>query len=215
MSNCSPASGGWEFAVAATVMQAVESQSLILYHSDLRGQWPHECARLAARLPYAKRLEVRAHPARAAATLAGIALALRAVGELTGRTLGPAQIAFPQDRKPYLRPPGGADFSISHSGPWVGCAAVAHGSVGFDVEFGAEARLAEWAAREAALKALGADLAEARLVELGAAGARCRGRHLHAQPLALFAGAAACVMTSVACARIEARSWPLAELFAP
>lgn len=167
------------------------------------------------RLPYAKRLEVRAHPARAAATLAGIALALRALGELTGRRLTPAQLAFPQDGKPRLLPPGGADFSISHSGPWVGCAAVTHGSVGFDVEFGSEARLADWAAREAALKAVGADLAEAHRVELGGAGAVCRGQRLYARPLGLFAGAAACVMTSVAVAGLEARCWALAELFAP
>jgi phosphopantetheinyl transferase len=216
MSNCSPASGASEFAVAATVMQAVESQSVILYHTDLRGQWPQELAAgLAAQLPYAKRLEVSAHPARAAATLAGIALALRALAALTGRTLRPAEIAFPQDGKPHLLPAGGADFSIAHSGPWVGCAAVARGSVGFDVEFGSETRLADWAAREAALKAVGADLAEARRVELDAAGALCRGQHLHAQPLALFAGARACVMTSIPCGRIEARSWALAELFAP
>jgi hypothetical protein len=97
----------------------------------------------------------------------------------------------------------------------VGCAAVAHGSVGFDVEFGGEARLADWTAREAALKAVGAGLAEARLVTLGVDGAVCRGQRLHAQPLDLFAGAVACVMTSVPVARIEARSWALAELFAP
>jgi 4'-phosphopantetheinyl transferase EntD len=197
-------------------MQAVESQTLILYHSDLRGQWPEEsAAALAARLPYAKRLEARAHSPRAAATLAGVALALRALAELTGRSVSPAQLAFPQDGKPRLLPPGGADFSISHSGPWVGCAAVARGSVGFDVEYGSEARLADWAAREAALKAVGAGLAEARLVALGAGGAVCRGQHLYAQSLALFAGAAACVMTSVPLARIAARSWALAELFAP
>jgi phosphopantetheinyl transferase len=197
-------------------MQAVESQNLILYHTDLRGQWPEDgAARLAARLPYAKRLEVRAHPARAPATLAGIALALRALGELTGRRLGPVEIAFPQDGKPHLLPPGGPDFSISHSGPWVGCAALAHGSVGFDLESGSEARLADWAAREAVLKALGANLTEARFVALESGGAQCRGQRLYAQPLALFAGAAACVMTSLPVAHIEARSWALAELFAP
>lgn len=216
MSNCSSASGGAEFAVAATVMQAVESQSLILYHTDLRGQWPRELAEtLAARLPYAKRLEVRAHPAHAAATLAGVALALRALACLGGGAVSPAQLAFPQDGKPRLRAPGGADFSISHSGPWVGCAAVAHGCVGFDVEFGSEARLADWAAREAALKAVGADLAEARLVELSAEGAVCRAERLYAQRLGLFAGAVACVMTSVPVARIESRAWALAELFVP
>ncbi len=216
MSNCSSASGGAEFAVAATVMQAVESQSLILYHSDLRGQWPHELAEaLAARLPYAKRLEVRAHPGHAAATLAGIALALRALGCLGGGALTPGQLAFPQDGKPRLRSPGGADFSISHSGPWVGCAAVAQGRVGFDLEFGTAARLADWAAREAALKAVGAELAEARLIELSAAGAVCRGQRLYAQRLGLFAGAAACVMTSVPVAHVESRAWRLEELLAP
>jgi 4'-phosphopantetheinyl transferase EntD len=215
-SNRSSASGGWGSGVAAAVMQAVESQNLILYHTDLRGEWPKDgAARLAARLPYVKRLEVRAPSERAAATLAGVALALRVLQVATGRRVGPAELAFPQDGKPRLLPPGGADFSISHSGPWVGCAAVARGSVGFDVELGDEAQLAEWAAREAALKAVGADLGEARRVTLGADGAVCRGQHLHVQPLGLFAGAAACVMTSIPVARIEARSWALAELFAP
>ncbi|MFZ1906964.1 MAG: hypothetical protein WAU56_16370, partial [Steroidobacteraceae bacterium] len=77
-------------------MQAVESQSLILYHTDLRGEWPAQlAAALAARLPYAKRLEVRSSAARAAATLAGIALALRALARLAGHTVSPAQLAFP------------------------------------------------------------------------------------------------------------------------
>lgn len=215
-SNCSSASGGWGSGVAAAVMQAVESQNLILYHTDLRGQWPQQrAAALAARLPYAKRLEVSAHPARAPATLAGIALALRALGRLAGRRLSPVEIAFPQDGKPHLLAPGGADFSISHSGPWAACAALARGSVGFDLEAGREARLADWAAREAALKAVGANLTEARFVELEATGAVCRGRRLYAQPLALFADAVACVMTSVPLAHIEARSWTPAELFAP
>src|ERR1700741_5052802 len=94
-SNCSSASGGRLFAVAAAVMQAVESQTLILYHTDLRGgQWPEEAARaLALRLPYAKRLEVAAHSAAAPATLAGVALALRALGELMGRRIAPGELA--------------------------------------------------------------------------------------------------------------------------
>jgi phosphopantetheinyl transferase len=209
------------FADAAAVMQTVESQTLILYHSDLRGQWPQEAARsLARRLPYAKRLEVGAHAARAAATLTGIALALRALTELTRREVSAAQLAFPEGGKPHLAAasaPGddAPDFSIAHSGHWVGCAAVAHGLVGFDVELGSEARLGEWAAREAALKACGADLREARAVEFFEGHARCRGIALHARPLALFPGAAACVMTSLPVARVEARAVPLPELFAP
>ncbi|HYM44054.1 MAG TPA: hypothetical protein VET46_14950 [Steroidobacteraceae bacterium] len=199
-------------------MQAVESQTLILYHSDLRGQWPEEAARSLARgLPYAKRLEVSAHAARAAATLAGIALALHALAELAGREVSAAELAFPQGGKPHLArsgPAGGPDFSISHSGHWVGCAAVAHGLVGFDVELGPGARLTAWAAREAALKACGAGIAEAREVQLLEGGALCRGTRLHAKEVDLFAGAAACVMTSVAVGRLEPHAVPLAELFA-
>jgi hypothetical protein len=197
-------------------MQAVESQTLILYHSDLRGQWPEEGARaLAARLPYAKRLEVAAHALTAPATLAGVALALRALSQLTGVRVAPGELAFPDGGKPHLAAGEEPDFSISHSGPWVGCAAVAHGRVGFDVELGTEARLAAWAAREAALKACGAPLAEARDVELFEGGARCRGVALEALPLELFPGAAACVMTSLPVGRLEARALTLVELFAP
>ena len=202
-------------------MQAVESQTLILYHSDLRGQWPEEGARaLAARLPYAKRLEVASHAGAAHATLAGVALALRALRELKGEPVVPGELAFPDGGKPHLAHTTTAageepDFSISHSGPWVGCAAVAHGLVGFDVEHGSDARLSVWAAREAALKACGAPLAEARDVELLEDGARCRGVALKRLPLELFPGAAACVMTSLPVGRIEARTLTLAELFAP
>jgi phosphopantetheinyl transferase len=201
-------------------MQAVESQTLILYHSDLRGQWPEEAARaLAARLPYAKRLEVAAHAARAPATLAGVALALHALTRLAGRPIAAAELAFPDGGKPHLLRAAAAaadvpDFSIGHSGPWAGCAAVAHGLVGFDVELGTEARLAAWAAREAALKACGAGITEARDVELIEGGARCRGVALHATALELFPGAAACVMTSLPVRRLDARALPLAELFA-
>ncbi|TLY97322.1 MAG: hypothetical protein E6K38_04515 [Gammaproteobacteria bacterium] len=69
-------------------MQAVESQTLILYHTDLRGQWPAAAARaLAARLPYGKRLALGADERQQHASLAGIALALRALSleELFGR----------------------------------------------------------------------------------------------------------------------------------
>jgi phosphopantetheinyl transferase len=195
-------------------MQAVESQSqtLILYHSDLRGQWPQQAAgEFARRLPYAKRLEVAARDAAAPATLAGVALALQALERLTGTRAAPGELRFPGGGKPHLtRAP---DFSISHSGPWVGCAAVAHGLVGFDVELGTETRLVSWTAREAALKACGAPLSEARDVELIEGGARCRGVTLASLPLALFAGAAACVMTSLPVDRLEARAVPLAELF--
>jgi len=202
-------------------MQAVESQTLILYHSDLRGQWPQEAARaLAARLPYGKRLQVAAHAARACATLTGVALALRALSRLAGVPVGAADLVFPDGGKPRLAPAtaagaAGADFSISHSGPWVGCAAVARGRVGFDLEEGSEARLAQWTAREAALKACGAGITAARDVELHAGGARCRGVELAATTLGVFPGAVACVMTSVPVGAVDAHALALAELFAP
>lgn len=199
-------------------MQAVESQTLILYHSDLRGQWPDARASALARgLAYAKRLEVTAHAARAPATLAGIALALHALAELAGRDVRAGELAFPEGGKPRLAHASagvGPDFSISHSGHWVGCAAVAHGLVGFDVELGAGTDLEGWAAREAALKACGAGIAEARAVELVEGGAVCRGIGLHATALDLFAGAAACVMTSLPVGRLEERALSLTELFA-
>jgi phosphopantetheinyl transferase len=206
-------------------MQAVESQTLILYYSDLRGQWPQQAARaLARRLRYAKRLEVEARAARAPATLAGVALALRALARLTGSPVGAADLAFPAAGKPRLLPAAHADtadagappdFSISHSGPWVGCAAVAHGLVGFDVELGTEDRLAEWTAREAAVKACGAGIGVAREVQLRGDRALCRGVRLHARALGLFPGAMACVMTSLPVSGLETRAVALAELFAP
>ena len=201
-------------------MQAVESQNLILYYSDLRGQWPEAAARsLARKLRYAKRLEVEALGERGRATLAGVALALRALTHLTGSPVRAADLAFPAAGKPQLADAAHAgatpDFSISHSGPWVGCAAVARGCVGFDVELGMGGRLREWTAREAAAKACGAGLAEAREVQLLEDTAFCRGVPLYARTLGLFAGAMACAMTSLPVSGLETRALALAELFDP
>src|SRR4029077_19594133 len=102
-SNCSSASGGWACADAAAVMQAVESQTLILYHTDLRGEWREAAARARrARLRYAKRLATGAAEAQARASLAGIALALRALSHVTGRAVTPDEIVFAPGEKPRL-----------------------------------------------------------------------------------------------------------------
>src|SRR5215469_14855782 len=130
-------------------MQSVESQNLILYHTDLRGQWPEEGARsFTARLPYLKRLALGRGGDAARASLAGIALAQHALAGLLGRPVDVGEIVFATGEKPHLvqglrlaaaggsavaaRPlPGSSvpgappDFSISHSGPWVACAAIA------------------------------------------------------------------------------------------
>ena len=249
-SNCSSASGGALFAGAAAVMQLVESETLILYHTDLRGQWPEASTQeFAARLPYARRLRLRGGRAADRASIAGIALALRALSRLMHRAVRAGEIVFAPGQKPQLAttalaaaagatgatgatalagatalvgataPAGaGPDFSISHSGPWVGCAAVAHGRVGFDVELGTHAPRAQWVLREAALKATGEGIRAAPAArELRPSDGRVhwRGESWHVQRVELFAGASACVVSSLAVREIEARALALAELFAP
>jgi len=213
-SNWSSDSGGSDFEGAAAVMQAVESQTLILYHTDLRGRWPEPAARaLAARLPYLKRLAVAGASEAARASLAGVALALRALTRVTGRPVCAAELVFAAHEKPQL-PGGAADFSIAHSVPFVGCAALRGGRVGLDLEFGDDARLADWVAREAVVKAAGLGVRAVNEVRITAAGAHCRGATWHARPLTQFPGAAACAMTSVAVQAVVAAAVPLAELFA-
>src|SRR5580700_11299984 len=122
-SNCSSASGGARFAGAAAVMQAVERETLILYHSDLRGQWPEAAGRAFV------------------ARLAGIALALRALGRVLGRRVSAGELRFHAGAKPRLAQraaAAAADFSISHSGAYVGCVAAARGCVGLDIEIGTQ-----------------------------------------------------------------------------
>ena len=224
-SNCSSASGGARFAGAATIMQAVESQKVILYQTDLRGQWPEGAAkRFAARLPYPRRLALRpSQDIGRRASLAGVALAVRALGELLQRKVAPGEIRFARGEKPRLVPPAvsatevaAADFSISHSGPWVACAALAGGSVGLDVEMGTDERIADWVVREATLKAGGEGLRGVRaLRELAVAEGciRWRGASWQLQRLEGFAGAAACIVCDAALAPIERRHIVLHALF--
>ncbi len=158
------------------------------------------------------------------ASLAGIALALRALTRITARTVGAGEIVFAPGLKPRLAcvpaptAPPPPDFSISHAGPWVGCAAVPHGRVGFDIETGADARIARWVAHEALLKATGAGiraLREVRALPFVDGRARWRDELWHVRALDLFSGASACVMTSVAVRELEVHALSLAELFAP
>lgn len=196
-------------------MQAIESQNVILYQADLQGQWPEPAARaFAAQLPYARRLALRGGSSAGHASLAGIALALRAVSHLLGRNVRADEIVFAQGEKPRL---AATDFSISHTGPWVACAALAHGSVGLDLEMGADERIANWVMREAALKASGDGLrALSEVGELPLSGGRLewRGESWHVRRLEGFAGAAACLVTSVEVRTVERRAIGLAELFA-
>src|SRR6185436_14964436 len=185
MSNCSSGSGGWRSACSVAVMQVTENDTVILYYSHLSGDWPDERAALFQRaLPYAKRLATDAQEIEGRRTLAGVSLARRALAALTGHEVPAREFEFPDGGKP--RVPGAPDFSIAHSGLWVGCAAVAMGRIGFDVEcerpgieqtvrllcgpeeastLTPQSALARWVATEAALKAFGASLREAQLVE--------------------------------------------------
>jgi phosphopantetheinyl transferase len=195
-------------------MQAVETQTLIIYHTDLRDQWPEEAGRrLAATLPYLKRLAVSSGTDAARASLAGIALARRALAELLGRPVAMAEMVFAADEKPKLH--GGAcDFSIAHSGAVVGCAAVSCGQVGFDVEQGTDEHLNNWVAREATVKAAGVGMRALNEVMLTPGGAEWRGTRWHGCALDAFPGATACVMTSAAVAQVQVRRLALAEVFA-
>jgi hypothetical protein len=220
-------------------MQAVESETLILYQTDMRGQWPEDSARaLATRLPYVRRLAANSGSAAARASLAGMALALRALGLILGRRVAMGEIVMAAGEKPRLATPrstaGSApaaqahgpdavagrdwpDFSISHSGPWVGCAAVARGRVGLDIEMGTDVRVAGWVVREAVLKATGAGLraaGEVRGLELREAEVQWHGELWHLRRLDQFPGASACVWSSRALTAVDAHAVQLAELFA-
>jgi phosphopantetheinyl transferase len=195
-------------------MQAVESQTLILYHTDLRDHWPEEGARqLATRLPYLKRLSVGSGTDAARASLAGIALALRTLAALLGRPVSAAEIVFAQHEKPLLAAGGVLDFSIAHSGALVGCAAVRGARVGFDLEQGVDERLNDWVAREATVKAAGLGMRAVSEVNLFAGGALCRGTRWYGHALQTFPGATAWLMTSIEGACVQVRSLGLAELF--
>jgi hypothetical protein len=209
-------------------MQAVERETLILYHTDLRGEWPETAARaFARRLAYPRRVAAGADRDSARASLAGAALALQALTRLLGRAVQPRELTFARGEKPRLAldadldaDGAGPDFSISHSGPWVGCAAVAHGDVGFDVELGTDTRRTHWVLREALLKAAGVGLralADTRTVALDGAGVsrlRWRGVWWHLERLELFAGAAACAVSSRPLRDVETHAVALEALFA-
>ena len=203
-------------------MQAIESQTLIIYHTDLRGEWPEEGARaLAARFAYARRLTLEGSSDAAHASLAGLALALRGLAQVLGCAVAPGDLELAQGHKPRLgarlaaRAGTEVDFSIAHSGPYVGCAVSADARVGFDLEFGTDVRLAEWVAREAVVKAAGLGIRALAGVELEPGGARLDGERWHACPVPGFQGAAACLMTSRPCARPWMHGIGLADLFAP
>jgi hypothetical protein len=215
------------------VMQVTENGAAILYYSDLRGHWPDErAARFLRALAYGKRLATDAQEIEGRRTLAGVSLARRALSAMLGRDVAAREFVFPEGGKPHV--PGAPDFSIAHSGAWVGCAVVAAGRVGFDVEclregieqairvlcgpeegsrLTPETALARWVGTEAALKAHGASVREAMDVSFREGRAFFRGEPLYRIDVDVFEGAAACVMTSQPLRALEIQAVGVEELF--
>ena len=150
---------------------------------------------------------------------------MRALSRVLKHPVQAGDLAFAHGHKPQLRmaaalgcAAGAADFSISHSGPWVGCAALPCGQIGFDIEAGTDAGSIDWVLREAALKATGEGLralAAARALGAEAEVVRWRDAAWHVHRLDLFAGAAACILSSVPVAKVDTCAVPLADVFAP
>jgi hypothetical protein len=156
----------------------VPENRVILAYSHQPRQLPARLhAALRERLPYGRRMRLRGDLRAQALTLVGIELARRLLGQAVGREVAAAALRFPWGGKPHA--PGLPDFSISHSGAWVGCAVATAGRVGFDLECAGATpahALADWTAREAVLKAAGATLAAAAAVAIDGAGAEFGGR---------------------------------------
>ena len=166
-----------------------------------------------------------------------MALALRALSRLLGRAVLPSEIVFAQGEKPRLAPPVAlaageapraspgaargahdvaADFSISHGGPWVACAALVQAHVGFDLEMGCDQRVSDWVLREAALKASGEGLralCEVQDLTQHESMLRWRGESWHVSRLEGFADASACVVCSREVPAVERHALTLGELF--
>ncbi len=183
-------------------------------HARLReGTVPEALALLMARLPYAKRLDLeRREPGARSASLAGLWLALEGAARLRGRTADVASLRFPADGRPQLA--GGPFFSISHGRTHVAAAVCESLEIGFDLEeadagpgssHGVREKLQRWTATEAALKAAGRGLREARAVELDAllATATLAGARYWLSPVAIAAGVVAHLAAPAAVESVE------------
>ena len=166
---------------------------VILAYSRLPRQLPAPLrTRWRARLGAGHALRLSVDALAQSRTIAGVALACRLLSDAAGRMVSPAELRYSARGQPHA--PGLPRFSIAHDGPWVLCALASAGAVGVDLEplvtaeqlprwsrvFDAAERSAArtpraalgiWTAKEAALKAAGATLAQVAQV-------RVRGRHV-------------------------------------
>jgi phosphopantetheinyl transferase len=180
---------------------------VILLQAEIaRAADPRKEQALLERLPYSRRLELERRDAVSRrASLLGVDLVLRGASRLLGRDVGAGELRFPQGGKPCC--PDGPFFSISHTPRRVASALSADCELGIDLEDvpadatpGSEAlaRLERWTATEAALKAAGLGLRDARCVGLDAdcALATCQGATYFLQPLDLGVDVVACLATA-------------------
>ena len=180
-------------AVAAQLAPALESRALHWLPTPRR----HAVERLR-------------EPADRAATLAGVALLVRALHE-AGLEFGAGRLEYPPGAKPRLR--DGPDFSIAHApsadgGRLVACVLATGMRVGLDLEPRGAARAAQlrlvlgpgeraavaagrldptdaWVMKEAVLKAAGRGAVRARDVELQGRCASCEGVQWRLHPVDL------------------------------
>jgi hypothetical protein len=144
----------------------------IVLHASLRVLPPrpawHEP--LLQSLPYARRLLLtsRTEPERRA-SLAGLALALLAAEQVTGRPFSPRAFQWSPEGGPRLL--DGPRFSLSHSATRVACCVTVATGCGIDIEdlpaaadAATEQKLWRWTATEATLKAMGLGLRAANEV---------------------------------------------------
>ncbi len=149
----------------------------ILLHAPFPyGPDPSWGAALLDALPYARRLQLEGRSADArSASLAAIALLLRAAAQLERRIVRVRELRYDGDGRPTLEL--GPGFSISHTATRVGCLVARGAAPGLDLEsIAADAdatalrRLRRWTATEAVLKAAGAGVRRAGDVQLVARG---------------------------------------------
>jgi 4'-phosphopantetheinyl transferase len=204
---------------------------VILAYSRLHRQLPAALAlQWRARLEGACAARLRADARAQAQTITGVALACRMLSAVAGREVAAGELRYTQHGKPHA--PGLPAFSITHADSWVLCALASDGAVGVDVEplvarqalprwsqvFDAQERaaastpraaLAIWTAKEAALKAAGATLAEAPRVRVRGRRVEFRGHGWHCRRPRLAARVMVSLVTAVPAARVVLLPLPL------
>jgi phosphopantetheinyl transferase len=144
----------------------------------------------------------------------GTALACGLLTRLNRRALAPTQLRYTPQGKPYA--PGFPDFSISHSGDWVVCATAGAGTIGVDVQAlvdGATAgAVAAWSAKEATLKAAGAQLRDLPRVQLCGQRLQFQGRRWYCAAPQLTPAMALRVVSSRPIARVMIQHWSAQRL---